>query len=99
VRIYTIGIGSPGGTTLHVNGFTVHTQLDEASLQGISQLTGGTYFSAENEQQLRSIYDNLDPQLVVKPEKLEVTSLFASAGILVLLISGTFSFLWFSRLP
>jgi Ca-activated chloride channel family protein len=99
VRIYTIGIGSPAGTTLHVNGFTVHTQLDEAGLTGISQRTGGVYFSAENEQELRSIYDNLNPQLVIKPEKLEVTSLFASAAILMLLISGTFSFLWFSRLP
>src|SRR5690242_902273 len=39
VRIYTIGIGSPAGTTLHVNGFTVHTSLDEAMLQHVAQLT------------------------------------------------------------
>ena len=30
VRIHTIGLGSAAGTTVHVNGFTVHTQLDEA---------------------------------------------------------------------
>ncbi len=99
VRIYTIGIGSAAGTTLHVNGFTVFTTLDEAGLQEISKLTGGTYFNAGNEQDLRDIYNNLNPQLVVKPEKLEVTALFASAGILVMLIGGTFSFLWFNRLP
>ena len=99
VRIYTIGIGSLGGTTLHINGFTVHTQLDEATLQQISQLTGGTYFNAESAQDLRAIYDNLDTQLVVKPEKTEVTSIFAGASILVLLIGGLFSLLWFSRLP
>ena len=28
VRIYTVGIGSAAGTTLDVNGFKVHTQLD-----------------------------------------------------------------------
>ena len=99
VRIYTIGIGSPGGTTLHINGFTVHTQLDEAQLRQISQITGGTYFNAESAQDLLAIYDNLDTKLVIKPEKTEVTSIFAGASILVLLIGGLFSLLWFSRLP
>jgi Ca-activated chloride channel family protein len=99
VRIYTVGIGSPEGTTLHVNGFTVHTQLNEAMLQQISQITGGTYYNAENEQDLIAIYDHLDPQLVIKPEKMEVTSIFAGASILILLIGGVFSLVWFSRLP
>jgi Ca-activated chloride channel family protein len=99
VRIYTVGIGSAAGTTLHINGFTVHTQLDEAMLKQISQLTDGTYYNAENEQDLRTIYDNLNPQLVIKPEKTEVTSIFAGVSILVLLIGGVFSLLWFSRLP
>ncbi len=31
VRIYTVGIGSPGGATLDLDGFQVHTQLDAAS--------------------------------------------------------------------
>ena len=48
VRIYTVGIGSAAGATLHVNGFTVHTQLDEAMLQQIAQLTDGDYYNAEN---------------------------------------------------
>jgi Ca-activated chloride channel family protein len=99
VRIHTIGIGTPAGTTIEVDGFIIHTQLDEVMLQQISELTGGTYYNAENEQDLRAIYDNLDPQWVLKPEKMEVTSIFAGASILVLLIGGTFSLLWFSRVP
>jgi Ca-activated chloride channel family protein len=99
VRIYTVGIGSADGTTLEIEGFTVHTRLDEGLLQQISELTGGTYYSAENEQELLTIYDNLDPQLVTKPEKMEVTSIFAGASILILLIGGTFSLMWFSRVP
>ena len=99
VRIYTVGIGSATGTTLHVNGFTVHTQLDEAMLKQISQLTGGAYYNAENEQDLLKIYDNLNSQFVIKPEKTEVTSIFAGASILLLLAGGVFSLLWFSRLP
>jgi Ca-activated chloride channel family protein len=99
VRIYTVGIGSPGGTTLHINGFTVHTQLNQEMLQQITQITGGIYYNADNQQDLRSIYDNLDPQLTIKPEKTEVTSIFAGAGILVLLLGGALSLLWFNRLP
>jgi Ca-activated chloride channel family protein len=99
VRIYTVGIGSAAGTILEVNGFTVHTQLDEAALQQIAQLTDGAYFNAQNEEDLRKIYDDLTPQLVIKPEKMEVTSILAGASILILLIGGTFSLLWFSRLP
>lgn len=99
VRIYTVGIGSPAGVPLHVDGFTVQTQLDEATLQQIAQLTDGAYYNAESEQDLLDIYDNLTPQLVIEPEKIEVTSLFAGSGILVLLVGGLFSLLWLNRLP
>jgi Ca-activated chloride channel family protein len=99
VRIHTIGLGSATGTTLKVNGFTVHTQLDEAMLQQISQMTGGTYHNAVNEEDLRKIYANINPQLVVKPEKTEVTSLFAGVSLLFLLAGGALSLLWFSRVP
>lgn len=99
VRIYTVGIGSEAGKTIHVNGFTVHTKLDEATLQQIAQITGATYYNADSKEALLKIYDNLDPQLVIKPEKTEITSIFAGASVLVLLIGGLFSLLWFSRLP
>jgi Ca-activated chloride channel family protein len=99
VRIHTVGIGSAAGAPLNVEGFTVHTRLDEATLQQISELTDGTYYNAENEEDLREIYENLDPQLVIRPDEMEVTSLFAGASILVLLIGGACSLVWFSRLP
>jgi Ca-activated chloride channel family protein len=99
IRIYTVGIGSAAGATLHLNGFTVQSRLDEATLQQIAQITNGAYYNAENEAELTSIYNNLNPQLVVKPQKTEVTALFAGAGILVLMLGGTLSLLWLGRLP
>jgi Ca-activated chloride channel family protein len=99
VRIYTVGLGSPTGTTVHINGFSIHTQLDEATLQQIAQLTNGVYYNAQNEEDLHKVYDDLSTQLVIKPEKTELTSLFAGAGLVILLIGGLFSLLWFSRLP
>jgi len=99
VRIYTIGIGSPAGTTLHINGFTVHTQLDETALEQIAGLTGGEYYNAGSEEDFKDIYDNISPELVIKPEETEVTSIFTGASILILLIGGVLMLLWFGRLP
>jgi Ca-activated chloride channel family protein len=99
VRIYPIGIGSPAGATLEVEGFTVHTRLDEATLQQIAEFTGGAYYNAANEEDLRTIYETLNPELVVKSQEMEVTSLFAGASILLLLSGGLVSLLWFSRVP
>jgi Ca-activated chloride channel family protein len=99
VRVYTVGLGSPAGADLHINGFTVHTQLDEATLQQVAQMTGGTYYNAPTAQDLHKVYDNLDPQLSIKPEKTEITALFAGASAVLLLLGGLLSLLWFSRLP
>jgi Ca-activated chloride channel family protein len=99
VRIYTIGIGSPAGATLRIDDFMVHTQLNEAILQQIAQTTDGAYYNAQNEEDLHAIYEDLKPQLVIKSEETEVTSIFAGVSILVLLIGGTFSLLWFGRWP
>lgn len=98
VRIYTVGIGSPSGADLLVNGFMIHTQLDEALLKQISSITGGTYYNAESAQELLKVYNDLEKQLVVKPEKTEVTSILAGAGIFILLAGSAFSLLWFGRL-
>ena len=99
VRVYTIGIGSPAGATLHVNGFTVHTQLDEPTLQQIAEITAGAYYNAQDQQDLAAIYENIALQLVIKPEQTEITALFAGGGVLALLIGGACSLIWFSRLP
>lgn len=99
VRIYTVGIGSPAGATLHLDGFSVHTQLDEATLQQIAQRTGGTYYNAQNDQDLRAVYQNLGSRFAIEPQRIEVTALFAGAGFLALLLGGACSLLWFGRMP
>jgi Ca-activated chloride channel family protein len=99
VRIHTIGVGSSAGTELEVNGFKVFTQLDEATLQQIAEITDGNYYNAQTEEDLQTIYENIDPQLVIVEEKTEVTAIFAGASILILLFAGMLSLLWFSHVP
>jgi Ca-activated chloride channel family protein len=99
VRIYAVGIGSAAGTTVTVEGFQLHTQLDEATLRQISTLTGGTYYGATDAQQLLSVYDNLDTQMVIQPQMTEVTALVAGLSLLMLLAGAAASLWWLGRLP
>lgn len=99
VRIHTIAVGSAEGTQLTVNGFTVFTRVDEATLQQISEITQGTYFNAQTEDDLREVYESIEPRLKIEEEAQEVTAVFAGVSILILLIGGLLSLLWFSRVP
>jgi Ca-activated chloride channel family protein len=98
VRIDALGFGTTAGTILELDGFIVHTALDEAALQKITQAADGRYYAAQGEQDPKAVYADLAPQLVVKSEMMEITALFAGASILVLLVGSLFSMLWFNRL-
>ena len=97
VRIYTVGVGSKEGTVINVEGMSIHSQLDETILMQIAEVSGGQYYFAADENDLSRIYDDLEPTLSIKPDELELTSLFAGLGILLFSIGGALSFLWFGR--
>lgn len=99
VRIHPIGIGSVEGITLEVNDFRVHTQLDEALLQRIAEITDGTYHAAPDQAALDEVYGTLDTRLVIAPESIELTSVAMGLGILVLVAGGLMSLAWLGRLP
>lgn len=99
VRVYTVGVGTTQGTTINVDGLTIQTQLDEAMLQYIASTTGGIYYNAGDEERLDRIYSDLEPKLSIKPEDLELTSIFAGLGMLVFLVGGALSMRWFGHVP
>jgi Ca-activated chloride channel homolog len=99
VRVNTIGFGSTAGAVLQIEGFSVHTALDEASLRQIAQATGGEYYNAQIETDPKSLFDSVTPRLVLRPEMIEVTALFAGASIIIFLLGGVLSLVWYSRLP
>lgn len=99
VRVDALGFGTAAGATLELDGFSVHTALDEVSLRQITGAGGGSYRPAPAGEDLREVVRGLAPELVVKPEMMEITSIFAGASILFLLVGGLFSVTWFTRLP
>jgi len=99
VRIYTVGIGSAAGSLLHLEGLTIRSRLDEPTLKQLASLTGGTYFNAPTESDLMQIYNNLKPELSIKPEQTEITALVAGAGTIFLLAAALSSVLVTGRVP
>ncbi len=99
IRIYPIGIGSPEGADIKVQGFTNHSQLDAEMLEQIAQVTGGQYYDAQSGAQLQAIYDELDPQVTLKLQSTELTSILAGFGLALLLIGALTSLAWTGRLP
>ena len=98
VRVDALGFGTSAGINLELDGFIVHTALDENALQMITRTAGGTYYNVQNETDVAEVYSNLTPEMVVKPETMELTSIFAGAGVLILVVGAGLSLLWFSRL-
>lgn len=99
VRVYTVGLGSKDGTVLRFGGRAARVMLDEETLKRIAQATGGQYFNATNEADLRNIYSDLSTRLVFKTERTEITAAFTGAAAVVMLVGGVLSLLWFSRMP
>jgi Ca-activated chloride channel homolog len=98
VRIYPIGIGSPDGTVVNIDGFSVATALDEPLLTEIASVTDGTYFHAQDASSLAKIYDKIDPKLTFEAKKTEVTGIVTGLSTLLLLAGGALSLMWFGRL-
>jgi Ca-activated chloride channel homolog len=101
VPVYTISLGTPDGTVQHrlPGGFveTIRVPPSPETLQMIARTTGGQFFTAASDEELKSVYDNLGSRLghIKKPR--EVTDLFA-AGAGVLLLTGVgLSAYWFRR--
>lgn len=99
VRVYTIGLGTPEGTVLRIGGRGIRTRLDEETLKRVAALTDAEYFNAQNEEELRSVYENLTTELVIRKEKAEVSALFAAGAALLTVLAAALSLRWFGRIP
>jgi len=99
IRVYTVGIGTPEGTIVHAYGRVIHTRLDEDTLKKIAEQTGGTYYNATNETDLRAIYEKLSTQLVLRAQRTEITFVFTGIAAVLSALGGLLALMWFNRLP
>jgi Ca-activated chloride channel family protein len=88
VRIETIGIGTPRGTTVEVDGYQLATALDEQLLTDIAGATGGAYHPAGDAESVRDVTDAIDLRIYAREEQVELTALLAGLALLLLTAGG-----------
>lgn len=98
VRVYTVGMGTPEGTTVSADGWQMRVRLDEDKLKQVARATEGEYFRAADAKELKKIYSRLSAKLgFEKQQPTEITSLFAALGALLVGLGAALSMLWFNR--
>ena len=97
VRVYPVGIGSPKGTVIEVDGFQLATALDEPTLRTIAERTDGRYVAAADGPALAGVADAIDLEWKVQTEHIEVTALLAAAAGLLVLVAAGLSLAWSGR--
>jgi Ca-activated chloride channel family protein len=98
VRIYTVGVGTPKGSIVGIEGWSMRVGLDEETLKAVADITRGEYFYAGTAVDLKKIYESLRSRLVLEKKRTEVTALFAAAAALLVVVSAALSLAWFNRI-
>jgi len=98
VRIYTVGVGTPQGAIVGIEGWSMRVGLDEETLKSVADLTRGEYFYAGSAVDLKQIYESLRSRLVLEKQRTEVTALFCAAAAALVVLSAALSLAWFNRI-
>lgn len=101
VPIYTVALGTRDATVPNP-GFgppLLSVPPDPETLRQIAEASGGRAYSAQDDQQLSTIYKTLGSQLGTRDVRREVTAAFAIGGLVLLLGAAAASTRWAGRLP
>ncbi|GAB7051770.1 VWA domain-containing protein [Catenuloplanes indicus] len=98
VRIQTVGVGTPEGATVEVDGYRLTTALDATLLTAIAQVSGGEYHTAGDAAGLEGTTGGIDLRLTTKREPVELTAPFAGAALLLLAVGALLSTRWHGRI-
>jgi len=101
IPVSTVLVGTPNGVVTNklVGGFEEQIRVPPSpgTLQQIAQLSGGQFFRARTSAALTAVYKKLGTRIGHRTQNRQVTDLFAGGGIILLLVGGGLSTLWFRR--
>jgi Ca-activated chloride channel family protein len=92
IKIYTIGVGTPGFHLIHLpNGGIINSHRDEydaESLKQIAEIGGGKFFEAQNSESLKSVFGEInemektqiDRRIIVRTDDAFEYFIIAAAG-------------------
>ncbi len=98
IPIYTVALGTPGGT-LNFGGIPRPVPPDPTTMRQIAQLTGGEFFATRSTARLNAVYEDLASRLGKTKAWRQLSFALAGAAALFALAAGALSVLWVQRLP
>jgi Ca-activated chloride channel family protein len=98
IPVSTVSFGTEAGTIIFL-GEEVPVPANEGALRDVAEITGGQYSEAASAAEFQEILDSVGSQVAVTTEEREVWDWFLAAGIVLLVVAGVGSLVWFSRLP
>jgi len=100
VPVSTIAFGTDAGTiTIPQEPMPIPVPVDKAALQDIAHTTGGHYYAAASESELKAVYQNIGSSVGYVTEKRDVSVWFVGAALAGFFVTALLSLLWFQRLP
>ncbi|MBE0409662.1 MAG: VWA domain-containing protein [Anaerolineales bacterium] len=109
IKVYTIGFGTEAGGIMDCGdqlwgsggflggsfgGGGFNRSIDAESLQQVSAVTGGEYFSATSASELQEIFQQLPANLNTKLETTELSVFFSAIGAVLVVIALFLGLLW-----
>ena len=99
VKVYTVGIGTPEGDVVQIQGRSMRVKLEDEALKKVANITQGTYYRADSTEGMAKIYDQLGYRLRFEKRALsEITSYLALLGMAFILMGCLRNFSRFGRI-
>jgi Ca-activated chloride channel homolog len=103
VPVFTALLGTEAGVVQvpHAGGYVERIRVppNPNALRRVAAQTGGTFFEAATEDDLRPVVADLKSRLGSTRKDEEITFAFAAGGALLLLVGSALSVVWFRRVP
>jgi Ca-activated chloride channel family protein len=101
IPVSTVLVGTSNGivTNKLVGGYTEEIRVPPSpgTLQEIARVSDGRFFRARTAAALTSVYKGLSTRVGHRTQNRQITDLFAGGAIVLLLVGGGLSTLWFRR--
>jgi Ca-activated chloride channel family protein len=103
IPVHTVLVGTPDGVVEETlpGGFRRLTRVppNPQTLEQLAAVTEGEFFTALDDEGLRTVYEELGSRLGEREELREITDVFAAGAAALLLVGGALSAFLFRRVP
>lgn len=99
VPVSTISFGTAYGSIEINPGNRVPVEVDDAAMRRIAELSGGQFFTATSEGELKQVYSQLGEQIGYETRRVDVSRPWLAVGALLLIVGVGAGLLTGRRLP